>query len=88
VDVLAFDVSTSRSRGCEIPADASGSRSLVEPSTRHRASRPALRKAGPEDPVDSSELRPLGAVTQEGELLPKRQILQRQMAARSQGGVD
>src|SRR5712692_11095699 len=50
--------------------------------------RPALRKPDPEDAGDSSELRPLGAVAQEGQLLPKREILERQMAARFQGGAD
>src|SRR6266849_1311665 len=50
--------------------------------------RPALRKPDPEDPGDSSELRPLGALAQEGQLLPKREILERQMAARFQGGAD
>src|SRR5229473_1183520 len=64
-------------------------RMTVSGRTKHKASRqprPALRKPDPEDAGDSSELRPLGAVAQEGQLLPKREILERQMAARFQGG--
>src|SRR5260370_7580707 len=50
--------------------------------------RPALRKPDPDDVGDSSELRPLGALAQEGQFLPKREILKRQMATRFHGGAD
>ncbi len=50
--------------------------------------RPVPRKVDPEELVEPSEPRPLGALAQEGELLPKRKVLEYQTPARSQGRAE
>ena len=47
--------------------------------------RPAATKVNPEEPVEPSEPRPLRALVQESELLPKRKVLENQIPMRSQG---
>jgi len=46
---------------------------------------PAPREVDPEEPVEGPELRPFGALRQEGELLSKSDVLQRQIGAGAQG---
>jgi len=46
------------------------------------------RKVDPEEPVEAPELRPFGALGQEGELLSKGEVLQRQIGARAQGRAE
>jgi hypothetical protein len=72
----------------EIPAGASQPPSPAAPPAAYAASSFTPSTTEPEDPVHPRQPRPRLARLPHGELLPQRQILQRQLAARANRGAE